>query len=117
MPSARADVFFVLRNLNGGTFPSSEESVLAVLKEAYASGRYKMPICFEASPGTGRLSRFKINPPGLLLNGTLLKVPHMLVSICMVGVVAQYISSLVLTFTLLCVSLSCFAASEQAMRD
>ena len=48
MPSARADVFFVLRNLNGGTFPSSKESVLAVLKEAYASGRYKMPMCFEA---------------------------------------------------------------------
>ena len=93
MPSGRADVFFVLRNLNGGTFPSSEESVLEVLQEAYASGRYRMPTCFEASPGAGRLSRFKINTPGLLLNGTLLKVPRMLVSICMVGVVAQCISS------------------------
>ena len=40
----RADVYVVLRNLNGGIFPATEEAVLSLLKNAYADDRFKLPM-------------------------------------------------------------------------
>ena len=56
------DLYIVLRNVNGGTFPDTKDGILAALGVAYGtqSERFRLPIFFETSPGGSRRSRFKI---------------------------------------------------------